>query len=222
MTKGSGHVDARPLAAKGKPGADCERAANEFHRNDAKRRLPQLLIEDGFDMRDAASSRLGRDPANERSRDSRSRPASGDQQPDALGPLGMREGDKRIAQLIRLFEQKHETGDPSAGDRAHDQRENRQEREAPALPFAIAPSLQFRNHALRRFRLPEGESERVRNRRPRLLRLGAFISWPAALRSIRNGMFEPIPDRAGAWALPERLFRTAVVGAAENPHGALR
>jgi hypothetical protein len=30
-------------------------------------------------------------------------------------------------------------------------------------------------------------------------------------------MFEPIPDRTGAWSLPERLFRTAVVGAAENP-----
>src|SRR5271163_2087058 len=50
------------LAAMRKPGADRERAADEFHRNDAKRRLRQLLIEHGFDMRDAASSRLGRDP----------------------------------------------------------------------------------------------------------------------------------------------------------------
>jgi len=129
----------------------------------------------------------------------------------------MREDEKRVAPLIRLVEQEHEAGDASAGDRTHDQGQSGQEREAPALPFAFAPSLQFRNHALRRFRLPEGESERVRNRRPRLLRLGAFVSWPAASRSIRNGMFEPIPDRAGAWSLPERLFRTAVVGAAENP-----
>ena len=159
MAQGRGHVHARPLAAKRKPGADRERAADELHRNDAKRRLRQLPIEHGFDMRDAASSRLGRDPANERSRDSRSRPASHDQQPEALGPLRMREDEKRIAQLVRLFEQEHETGDASAGDRAHDQRKNRQEREAPALPFAFAPSFQFRNHSLRRFRLPEGESE---------------------------------------------------------------
>jgi len=79
MAQGRGHVHARPLAAKGKPGADRERAADELHRNDAKRRLWQLLIEDGFDMRNAASSRLGRDPANERSRNSRSDRASPNQ-----------------------------------------------------------------------------------------------------------------------------------------------
>jgi hypothetical protein len=59
----------------------------------------------------------------------------------------MREDEKRIAQLVRLFEQEHETGDASAGDPAHDQRKNRQEREAPALPFAFVGASQFRNHS---------------------------------------------------------------------------
>ena len=149
MAQGRGHVHARPLAAKRKPGANREHAADELHRNDAKRRLRQLPIEDGFDMRNAASSRLGRDPANERGRDPRSDRASPNQQPEALRPLRMREDEKRIARLVRLFEQEHETGDPAPGDGADDQRENRQEREAPALPFAFAAASQFRNHSLR-------------------------------------------------------------------------
>ena len=76
MAQGRGHMHARPLAAKRKSGADRERAADELHRNDAKRRLRQLPVEDGFDMGDAASDRLGREPAHERSRDSRCRRAS--------------------------------------------------------------------------------------------------------------------------------------------------
>ena len=59
----------------------------------------------------------------------------------------MSEDEKRIAQSIRLIEQEHEAGDASAGDRAHDQRQNDQEREAPALAFSFALSLQFRNHS---------------------------------------------------------------------------
>ena len=148
MAQGRGHVHARPLAAKRKPGADRERAADELHRNDTKRRLRQLPIEDGFDLRDAASGRLGRDPANQRSRDSRRRPASRDQQPEALGPLRMGEDEKRIAQSIRLFEQEHETGDASAGDRAHDERQSGQEREAPA-PFAFGSSPPLNSEIIR-------------------------------------------------------------------------
>ena len=57
--KVAGHVHARPLAAKRKPDADREHAADELHRNDTKRRFLQLLSENGFDLRDAASDRLG-------------------------------------------------------------------------------------------------------------------------------------------------------------------
>jgi hypothetical protein len=59
----------------------------------------------------------------------------------------MGEGDERVAQSVRLFEQEHEAGDASAGDRAHDQRESRQEREAPALAFSVARASQFGNHS---------------------------------------------------------------------------
>ncbi len=98
-------------------------------------------------MRDAASDRLRRDATNERSRNPRSRRASRDHEPDALGPLRMREDEKRVAQLIRLFEQQHEAGDPSARDRAHDQRQNGQEREASALAFQFVSASQFGNHS---------------------------------------------------------------------------
>ena len=189
MAQGPGHVHARPLAAERKPGADRERAADELHRNDTKRRLRHLPSEDGFDLRDAAAGRLGRDPANQRSRDSRSHRASRDDEPDALGPLRMGKSEKRIAQLIRLFEQEHEAGDASAGDRAHDERQNGQEREAPAL------ASQFGNHSLgARYRLPEVKRAFVM--RPPV-RISCGLAWSSLerWRFIRNLMLEPIPDR---------------------------
>ena len=84
----------------------------------------------------------------------------------------MGEGDKRIAQLIRLFEQEHEAGDASAGDRAHDQRQNSQQRKAPAL------ASQFGNHSLgARYRLPEGETSfRHETASSHLLRFGVVVA----------------------------------------------
>ena len=82
--------------------------------------------------------------------------ASRDDEPDALGPLRMGKSNKRIAQLIRLFEQEHEAGHAGAGDRAHDQRQNGQEREAPALPFSLALASQFGNHSLGQVSTAEG------------------------------------------------------------------
>jgi hypothetical protein len=65
MAESAGHVHARPLAAERQSGADCERAADEFYWNDAKRRLRHLPLENGFDLRNAAAGRLRRHPANE-------------------------------------------------------------------------------------------------------------------------------------------------------------
>ena len=147
MAERRGHVHARTFAAKRKPGADRERAADELHRNDAKRRLRQLPVQDRLDMGDAASGRLRRDPADERSRDSRAAAQAATRSQKPSGPCACARAIKRVAQSIRLFEQEHEEGDASAGNRAHDERENGQEREAPALAFRFVPVSQFRNHS---------------------------------------------------------------------------
>src|SRR5262245_18601220 len=49
------HLHARALATERKPGADCEHTAAEFHPDEVKRRLRDLLVQHGLDMRDAAS-----------------------------------------------------------------------------------------------------------------------------------------------------------------------
>jgi hypothetical protein len=60
------HLHARPLATERKPGADCEHAAEEFHANEVKRRLRDLLVQHGLDMWDevtvAAHHDLDRGP----------------------------------------------------------------------------------------------------------------------------------------------------------------
>src|SRR6185437_16421581 len=111
MAERRGHVHAWPLAAKRKPGTDGERAADELDRNDAKARLGQLAVQDGFDMWNAAADRLGRDPAHEGRRRRGRRGASYDEEPEPPGPLRMRPADKRIAQPVRVFEHDDEESD---------------------------------------------------------------------------------------------------------------
>ena len=82
-----------------------------------------------------------------------------DHQPESLGPLRMRTDDERIAQSIRRIEQEDEEGDAGAGNRAHDERENGQERAAPALAFRFVRAAQFRNHSRSRIPTPGGEKE---------------------------------------------------------------
>ena len=74
--------------------------------------------------------------------------------------------------MIRLFKQEHETRNPDAGDRAHDERQNGQDRKAPAL------ASQFGNHSLgARYRLPEGETSfRHETASSHLLRFGVVVA----------------------------------------------
>src|SRR4029077_10419706 len=48
------HLHARALATERKPGADREHTAAEFHPDELKRRLRDFLVQDGFDLGDAA------------------------------------------------------------------------------------------------------------------------------------------------------------------------
>ena len=73
MSEARAHLDGRALAAEREAGADREQAAEELDRYQAKRDRRKLPAQNGFDMRDAASRRVGRVTANQPTRQARSR-----------------------------------------------------------------------------------------------------------------------------------------------------
>ena len=55
MTDGRRHLNSGAFTTERQPRTDREDPCNELHRDDAKRRLPQFLVQNGLDMWDAAS-----------------------------------------------------------------------------------------------------------------------------------------------------------------------
>ena len=65
MSEARAHLDGGALAAEREAGADREQAAEELDRNQAKRDRRKLPAQDRFDMRDAASRRVGEVATNQ-------------------------------------------------------------------------------------------------------------------------------------------------------------
>ena len=157
MAQGRGHMHARPLAAKRKSGADRKRPADELHRNDAKPRLRQLPIEDGFDMRDAASDRLGemRRTSEAAAPAAAAQPRTTSHRPSVPCTCArtISASRNRSASSSTRIE-----GDPGAGNRADDKRQRGQEREAPTSSSGSPAPL---NSGIIRgpFRPSDGESQ---------------------------------------------------------------
>jgi hypothetical protein len=172
--------------------ADRERATDELHRNDAKRRLRQLLIEHNLDVRDAAADRLRRRCHERATPQSRSRPqaATNSQTPSGPWACAKATSASRSDPPVRA---KHETGDPSP--EIAPTTSARTVRSAdPAVAFWFAFVFQFRNHSrlvstARWLKMSRSETASSMRRR-------AVVSSPAVLGFIRNLIFEPIPDRA--------------------------
>ena len=104
-------------------------------------------------------------------RGSRRDRASPDQEPEASSPAHGRD-DKRVAQAIRLFEQKHEKGDASAGNRATTSASAVKDARLP--PSSTSPAA-FNSEIIRkrRFQPPEGEKTGQKPPVRALSRLGA-------------------------------------------------
>jgi hypothetical protein len=55
------HLDGWPFAAQRQPGADRQESAEEFHWHQRKRSRWNLLLQNGFDMRNAAARSVWRE-----------------------------------------------------------------------------------------------------------------------------------------------------------------
>jgi hypothetical protein len=62
-------LDARPLATDRQTGTDGQQSADELHRDQAKRRLWDFLVQHGLDVGNAASGGLRGESADEPGRD---------------------------------------------------------------------------------------------------------------------------------------------------------
>jgi hypothetical protein len=102
------HLYARAFPTERKPGADCEHTAAEFHPDEVKRRLRDLLVQHGLDMGDAASrcvrGELADQPGRYQGRGSTSR----HNQQKSCKLFALCPGNQRITQTVRLFKREPE------------------------------------------------------------------------------------------------------------------
>src|SRR5262249_21604304 len=118
-------------------------AAKELQRDQAKGREGDLLVQDGFDMRDAAARRMRRETPDQPRRNRRRGGAHGDDKTDPEHNP-MRAQDRRFTQPVGLFKAQPEHRADEARPDTDQQRQQRQRQQtALACGGVYSSHLQF-------------------------------------------------------------------------------
>jgi hypothetical protein len=119
------HLHARAFPAQRQPRADGRQSPEEFHEQQARGYRRQFVVQDRFDLRNAAPRGVGRETPDQPSRKRHRHGAGGryDQKPAELPTLSPE--DRRIPESVGLGQRQAEDRADQPGCRSRDQRQKR-------------------------------------------------------------------------------------------------